>query len=173
MLDNSGAGALNWSESALHSGISLQPEYDKYEQDQTSPPWSWTGKTRDQRLQMFERVANFVEFFNARYATSRERTIPPCWMLHGGLVEEVTTLWWYRWLAFDSDGATVQLAQAFHTDILHRFYEHQARYFASADALIHCQSGQHRDNHYKPVEVEVVEMYRDLGSTLIANASPN
>jgi hypothetical protein len=62
-----------------------------------------------------------VDYFNARYAWTTEHTIPPCRALHSALIEEITTLIWSRWAAFQSDEADPTTAHVRHTYYLPGF----------------------------------------------------
>ncbi len=47
--------------------------------------------------------------------------MPPRWAAHGALVEELTTLMWARWPAFEGPAATPEAAQTWHTYYLPGF----------------------------------------------------
>ena len=67
-------------------------------------PWDWTAIDARQARRMWTRLRGLVEFLNQRYAWDHTQLIPPCWAFHGGLVEELTTLYWSRWAAFSGPG---------------------------------------------------------------------
>lgn len=107
------------------------------------PPWDWTSIDDAQRAELTVKAAQFVDYFNARYAWTSEHTIPPCWADHGALIEEITTLMWSRWLAFTSPDATAQAAQNWHTYTLPGFLGRLA-YWVGSQSLPDCQAGNHQ-----------------------------
>ena len=78
-----------------------------------------------------------------------EQRIPPCWAEHGALVEELTTLFWARWHAFESPHASIGGAQYWHSYTLPSFYERMRGWLGTG--LVACQHGHHRDVEDRPV----------------------
>ena len=74
---------------------------------------------------------------------SRDQLIPGCWAEHGALVEELTTLFWSRHLAFEATKPTVDLAQIWHQQNLAGFYQ-RLRWWLG-DSGRDCRAGQHPD----------------------------
>lgn len=105
-------------------------------------PWNWVGRVSSEAKLLGAIAEEFVEYFNARYAWTTDHLIPPCWPLHGALVEEITTLMWSRWSAFQSDEATPEAAQAWHTYYLPGF---QARInlWLGSHVAAECRAGNH------------------------------
>ena len=89
-------------------------------------------------------LGDFVAFVNRRYVERAEQTIPPCWAEHGALVEELTTLCWARWHAFEGEEGTVGGAQFWHSYTLPMFLERMGRWLGP-DRLVKCQNGKHED----------------------------
>ena len=85
----------------------------------------------------------FVAYLNHRYAWDYPQQIPMCWAFHGGLVEELTTLYWSRWAAFSGPDASPDKAQAWHTYYLPPFYSRLATWCGGPQHLSKCQSGNH------------------------------
>lgn len=112
-------------------------------------PWNWMELDADDADSLFSLLSGFVGYFNARYAERPEMTIPPCWTEHGCLVEELTTLFWARWHAFESPHGSIGGAQYWHSYTLPSFYERMTRWLG--DNLVGCQQGGHRDLEYRPV----------------------
>ena len=73
--------------------------------------WDWVDRDGQVATALAGLLEKFVEYFNARYAWTTEHLIPPCWAAHGALIEEITTLMWSRWSAFESPHATPEAAQ--------------------------------------------------------------
>jgi hypothetical protein len=67
-----------------------------------------------------------------------------CWAFHGGLVEELTTLYWSRWTAFSGPDASPDKAQAWHTYYLPPFYSRLAVWCGGPQNLSQCRSGNHQ-----------------------------
>ncbi len=86
-------------------------------------PWSSPprGRLRSRPGPTGRQPAEFVAYLNARYAWGTEHTMPPRWAAHGALVEELTTLMWARWSAFEGPAATPEAAQTWHTYYLPGF----------------------------------------------------
>jgi hypothetical protein len=79
-----------------------------------------------------------------RYRERVEKRNPPCWVGHGPLVEELTTLVFARWHAFESPHASVGGAQYWHSYTLPSFYDRVRGWLG--DELLACQQGRHRDH---------------------------
>ena len=88
-------------------------------------------------------LEQFVAYFNGRYAWTTDHVIPPCWVLHGALIEEITTLMWSRWSAFESSDATPEAAQAWHTYYLPGFLT-RVNIWLGNHAAAECRSGNHQ-----------------------------
>jgi hypothetical protein len=112
-------------------------------------PWNWMELDAAEADLLWALLEKFVDFFNVRYADQSSRRIPPCWPEHGALVEEVTTLWWARWQAFESPHASIGGAQYWHTYTLPGFLERMRRWLG--DELLTCQQGRHRDRDDPPL----------------------
>ena len=106
-------------------------------------PWNWMELDAEDADKLFALLSGFVAYFNARYADRPEQRIPPCWAEHGALVEELTTLFWARWHAFESPHASIGGAQYWHSYTLPSFYERMRGWLANG--LVACQHGHHRD----------------------------
>jgi hypothetical protein len=106
-------------------------------------PWNWLELARDDAERLWSLLFGFVTFFNARYGERVEKRIPPCWVEHGPLVEELTTLVFARWHAFESSHASVGGAQYWHSYTLPSFYDRVREWLG--DELLACQHGRHRD----------------------------
>jgi len=98
---------------------------------------------------LFAILSGFVSYFNARYGERPEQRIPPCWAEHGALVEELTTLFWARWHAFESSHGSIGGAQYWHSYTLPSFYERMRGWLGSG--LVACQHGRHRDVEDVPI----------------------
>jgi hypothetical protein len=105
-------------------------------------PWNWLELDRTAASQLWRILGEFVAFFNARYGERPELRIPPCWAEHGPLVEEITTLWWARWQAFESAHASVGGSQYWHTYTVPGFFERMTRWLGP-DRLERCRQGRH------------------------------
>ena len=94
-------------------------------------PWNWMELDAEDADKLFTLLSGFVSYFNARYGQCPEQRIPPCWAEHGALVEELTTLFWARWHAFESatrfDRRRAVLAQL-HPSLLSRADARLARH---------------------------------------------
>jgi hypothetical protein len=106
-------------------------------------PWNWMELSAEDADKVFALISGFVEYFNARYADRPQHRIPPCWAEHGALTEELTTLFFARWQAFESPHASVGGAQYWHAYTLPSFFERMRAWLGSE--LVSCQSGRHRD----------------------------
>lgn len=113
-------------------------------------PWNWIELSAEEADQLFALLSGFVAYFNLRYGERPAQRIPPCWAEHGALVEELTTLYWARWQAFESPHGSIGGAQYWHSYTLPSFYERMARWLGSG--LIRCQHGLHRDVDDRPIE---------------------
>jgi len=107
-------------------------------------PWNWFELTRSDAERLWSLLFGFVTFFNARYGERVDKRIPPCWVEHGALVEELTTLVFARWHAFESPHASVGGAQYWHSYTLPSFYDRVREWLG--DELLACQQGRHRDH---------------------------
>jgi hypothetical protein len=106
-------------------------------------PWNWVDRHGQVEAALAGLLETFVEYFNARYAWTTEHTIPPCWARHGALVEELTTLMWSRWSAFEAPKATVEAAQVWHTYYLPGFLGRVNGWLGTHTAA-ECRSGKHQ-----------------------------
>jgi hypothetical protein len=105
-------------------------------------PWNWLELDKASANDLWRILAEFVAYFNARYGERPELCIPPCWAEHGPVVEELTTLWWARWQAFESAHASIGGAQYWHTYSVPGFFERITRWLG-ADRLERCRQGLH------------------------------
>ena len=103
--------------------------------------WNWAKREGHVATALAALLGEFVEYFNARYAWTPDHLIPPCWARHGALIEELTTLMWSRWSAFQSPHATPEAAQTWHTYYLPGFLARVNTWLGSAAA--DCRSGNH------------------------------
>ena len=106
-------------------------------------PWDWSAMSRQQAQRMWDRLQGFVAYLNHRYAWDYPQQIPMCWAFHGGLVEELTTLYWSRWAAFSGPDASPDKAQAWHSYCLPPFYGRLAAWCGGPQHLSKCQAGGH------------------------------
>ena len=106
-------------------------------------PWSWATIDTDREARQASHIDGFVAWFNQRYAWTPDHLIPPCWARHGALIEEITTLMWSRWAAFQAPQATPDAAQTWHTYTLPMFMARLARWLPAA-SLTDCQAGRHQ-----------------------------
>jgi hypothetical protein len=123
-------------------------------------PWNWLELTRDDAERLWSLLLGFVAFFNARYGERVDKRIPPCWVEHGPLVEELTTLVFARWHAFESPHASVGGAQYWHSYTLPSFYDRVREWLG--DELLACQQGRHRDHLDASSSVELEWLARSL-----------
>ena len=105
-------------------------------------PWNWLELDKASASELWRILAEFVAYFNARYGERPELCIPPCWAEHGPVVEELTTLRWARWQAFESAHASIGGAQYWHTYTVPGFFERTTRWLG-ADRLERCRQGLH------------------------------
>jgi len=112
--------------------------------EENTRPWNWLELDRTAAAQLWRILIEFVAFFNARYGERADLRIPPCWAEHGPLVEEITTLWWARWQAFESAHASVGGAQYWHTYTAPGFFERMTRWLGP-DRLERCRQGRHEE----------------------------
>jgi hypothetical protein len=127
-------------------------------------PWNWLELDTASATQLWRILSEFVAFFNARYGERSELRIPPCWAEHGPVVEELTTLWWARWQAFESAHASIGGAQYWHTYSVPAFFERLGRWLG-ADRLERCRQGLHEEGSEPPPnteEVRTTDALRDL-----------
>jgi hypothetical protein len=104
--------------------------------------WDWAHTDLTARAELADHVADFVAYLNSRYAWTREHTVPPCWAGHGALVEELTTLMWSRWSAFQAPTATPEAAQAWHAYYLPGFLA-RLNYWLGPQGALDCRAGKH------------------------------
>jgi hypothetical protein len=107
--------------------------------------WNWVDREGQDAAALSGLLEEFVDYFNGRYAWTTEQTIPPCWALHGALVEEITTLMWSRWAAFESDDADPTAAQVWHTYYLPGFLTRVTMWLGGHGAA-ECRSGNHEQS---------------------------
>jgi hypothetical protein len=105
--------------------------------------WNWANREDPDARLLSGLIEEFVEYFNARYAWTTEHLIPPCWALHGALVEEITTLMWSRWAAFESTDATPVAHETWHTYYLPGFLA-RVNMWLGNHAAAECRSGNHQ-----------------------------
>lgn len=117
-------------------------------------PWDWSAQSDTDAAYQAEAVAAFVAFFNHRYAWSKDQTIPPCWSQHGALVEEITTLMWSRWEAFQSPRAGTETAQTWHTYHLPLFIARITKWIGPGVA--DCRAGAHQTSRLTPASEPTV-----------------
>ena len=106
-------------------------------------PWNWLELDAAEAEKLWSLLIGFVAFFNKRYGERPDTRIPPCWAEHGPLVEELTTLMFARWHAFESPQGSVGGAQYWHSYTLPAFF-HRLRDWLGDD-LLTCQQGRHRN----------------------------
>ena len=117
---------------------------------ETKPnPWDWAGCSGAGADQLAEQVSEFVAYLNGRYAWGPEHTVPPCWAAHGALVEELTTLMWSGWSAFQGPAATPEVAQAWHTYYLSGFMARMVTW-VGRQALGECRAQNHEPSRLMP-----------------------
>lgn len=112
-------------------------------EDAKPPPWDWAHLTDTDAARQADALERFVDYFNHRYAWTREQTIPACWARHGALTEEATTLMWSRWAAFQGPLASAEAAQAWHTYHLPLFLA-RITSWTGLEAVADCRSGHHQ-----------------------------
>jgi hypothetical protein len=115
-------------------------------------PWNWLELDKAESEKVWTSLIAFVDYFNSRYAERTDRRIPPCWAEHGALVEELTTLMFARWQAFESEHASIGGAQYWHAYTLPSFYERMRSWLGSG--LMYCQHGRHQDIDHKGSSLE-------------------
>ena len=113
-------------------------------------PWNWLELDANEAEKLWSLLFGFVSFFNKRYGERIDKQIPPCWAEHGPIVEELTTLMFARWHAFESPQGSVGGAQYWHSYTLPAFYIRILDWFG--DDVLACQQGGHRDQHNQPHE---------------------
>jgi len=118
-------------------------------------PWDWAGCSGAGAAQLGEQLREFVAYLNGRYAWGTEHTVPPCWAAHGALVEELTTLMWSRWSAFEGPAATPEAAQAWHTYYLSGFMARMSTW-VGRQAVGECRAGNHEPSRLGPASREVL-----------------
>jgi len=107
-------------------------------------PWNWLELDADEAAKLWSLLFGFVAFFNKRYGAKIDHRIPPCWAEHGPIVEELTTLMFARWHAFESPQGSVGGAQYWHSYTLPAFLSRIRDWLG--DDLLSCQQGRHRDH---------------------------
>ena len=114
-------------------------------------PWNWLELGAADAEKLWALLAAFVVYFNRRYGERPDRRIPPCWAEHGPLVEELTTLVFARWQAFESVHGSVGGAQYWHHYSLPAFYQRLRDWLG--DDLLACQQGRHRSREDPPLDL--------------------
>lgn len=105
--------------------------------------WDWADLDDTDAVYLADALEEFVAFYNARYPWNREQTIPGCWARHGALVEEITTLMFSRWAAFQGPTATIDAAQTWHTYHLPLFVS-RINTWIGVEAAADCRAGHHQ-----------------------------
>ncbi len=113
-------------------------------------PWNWFEADREEAATLWRILEEFVDYLNHRYLERAEQRVPPCWPEHGALVEELSSLFWSRWVAFESADASPAGAQSFNSYLLPGFVERMPVWLGP-DRLRRCQAGKHEP---RPVEEE-------------------
>ena len=111
--------------------------------DQLPKPWDWSDQNETEAAINAEAVADFVSFYNRRYAWTKDHTIPPCWAQHGALIEEITTLMWSRWEAFLGPRSNPGDAHHWHNYNLPLFIERIPAWIGH-EAAADCRTGHHQ-----------------------------
>jgi hypothetical protein len=106
--------------------------------------WNWLDLNEQDANILWRSLGDFVAYLNRRYLERPEHRVPPCWAEHGPLVEELTTLLFARWHAFQSNDASIGGAQFFHTHTLPGFIDRMGQWIGP-DRLRRCQAGRHED----------------------------
>jgi hypothetical protein len=117
----------------------------------TPKPWNWAGQTDEEAGYLEAALGEFVAFYNTRYAWHKEHTIPPCWAEHGAVIEEITTLMWSRWAAFEGRQASPEAAQMWHSYHLPLFIK-RVNTWIGAEAAADCRSGHHQPSRLAAAE---------------------
>ncbi len=112
-------------------------------------PWNWVEADREEAATLWRVLDELVEYLNGRYLERPEHRIPPCWHEHGALVEELSTLFWSRWAAFESPDASPAGAESFNSYVLPGFLDRMA-FWLGADRLRKCQAGRHEARQPEP-----------------------
>jgi hypothetical protein len=131
-----------------------------YRFGESTRPWNWLELSRSDAERLWSLLFGFVTFFNARYGERVDKRVPPCWVEHGPLVEELTTLVFARWHAFESPHASVGGAQYWHSYTLPSFYDRVREWLG--DELLACQQGRHRDHHDTSPSIDLDWLARGL-----------
>ena len=124
-----------------------------YRFDDRVKPWNWLELDANEAEKLWSLLFGFVAFFNRRYGETIDHQIPPCWAEHGAIVEELTTLVFARWHAFESLQGSVGGAQYWHSYTLPAFYGRIREWLG--DDLLACQQGRHRDHEDEDLETHV------------------
>jgi len=119
------------------------PELHDPADDENQGGWDWAQQSASQAACLFGDLGRFVAYFNHRYPWTQEQTIPPCWAQHGALIEELTTLMWSRWAAFQGPLANPETAQTWHTYHLPLFAARVTNWIG-IEAAADCRSGHHQ-----------------------------
>lgn len=112
-------------------------------EDDRPVPWDWADQTASDAVELGQALVEFVRYLNGRYAWNAEHTIPPCWARHGALIEELTTLMWSRWAAFQGPLASPDAAQTWHTSHLPLALQRVTYWLGPGNAL-DCRNGRHQ-----------------------------
>jgi hypothetical protein len=140
--------------------IFLPPELDHLAEEENGPGgWDWASQANTTTAYLADALDCFVAYFNARYAWTREQTIPPCWAEHGALIEEITTLMWSRWAAFQSPLAGPETAQSWHTYHLPSFTA-RINTWIGLEAAADCRSRHHQPSRLVNPDRPVVSGHR-------------
>ena len=134
-----------WTEKAL--GLPVP-----YVFSESVRPWNWIELDWQDADRLWSLLADWVAYFNRRYGERPDRRIPPCWPEHGPIVEELTTLLFARWQAFESPHASIGGAQYWHSYTLPGFHTRLRTWLG--DDLLTCQQGRHADRSDPPLETE-------------------
>lgn len=132
--------------------------FARLDQD-TVRPWSWLELPADEAEVLMELLARFVEDFNLRYAWSPKHLVPACWPAHGALVEELTTLWWSRYCAFDAPGAKIGDAMNWHDKWLPGFLKRMTTWLDGTEQ--DCRAGQHSKSEQWPAQSQAAANLTD------------
>ncbi|GAA2062015.1 hypothetical protein GCM10009839_86370 [Catenulispora yoronensis] len=139
-----------WTPSGSRAENATAALFARLGDEQAAPPWSWTELPGDEAAALMDLLAAFVEDYNLRYAWAPGQLIPPCWPAHGSILEELTTLWWSRYLAFDAPGARIADAQAWHDRWLPGFLQRLPGWMEGTRPT--CTTGKHDDPAIWPAQ---------------------
>ena len=147
MTDTVGSGVRELMEPAWSRAARTVPPGGTISDPDYEPggawPWDWANISGDQARRMWSRLEVFVAFLNDRYGWDSAQLVPPCWAFHGGMVEELTTLYWSRWAAFTGPDSSPERAQNWHTYHLAGFHSRLGSWCGGPQNLTQCQTGNH------------------------------